>query len=151
MGPKHDGTVTVAQTSIPAIVNFDDFNETPPTNRRGDGNPNTTPDTRDWEKVPSGTSSSYRPVAADEGKFLLAIATYADGKSNTEDDSETADVDETEHDRAYLVVGDTDPDTTVTTDTDFRCGLRRPATAPLCSPTPTLSPKAGRTTRESGE
>ena len=34
----------------------------------------------DWEKAPGGTSSSYRPVPGDTGKFLLAVATYADGK-----------------------------------------------------------------------
>ena len=66
-GPQEDGTVAVAQT-VPDIVNFDDLDATTPANRRGDGNPNTTPATPDWEKVPSGTSSSYRPVEADDGQ-----------------------------------------------------------------------------------
>ena len=111
-----DGDDTTALTDVPDIADFDDIDEDPPANRRGDGDPNEGNAT-DWEKVPGGTSSSYRPVAADTGKFLLAIATYADGKSNIEDDSETDDVDETESDRASLVVGDTDPDSNVETDT----------------------------------
>ena len=105
-----------ALTVVPTIADFNDFNVVPPANRRGDGDPNGDGATV-WEKVPGGTSSSYRPVAADTGKFLLAIATYADGKSNTEDDSESALVDETERDRTSLVVGDTNPDPEVVTDT----------------------------------
>jgi len=79
-----EGDDTTAATTVPDIANFDDITADPPANRRGDGNPGT-----GWEKVPGGTSSSYRPVSDDTGKFLLAIATYADGKANKEDEDRT--------------------------------------------------------------
>ena len=60
-----------------------------------------------WEKIDGATSSSYRPVPSDVGRFLLAVATYADGKSNRPDNTNTVD-DESDRDRAWLVVGDLD-------------------------------------------
>ena len=67
---------------------------------------NDAPDTL-WEKIDGATSSSYRPVPGDVGRFLLAVATYADGKGNRPDLTDTVP-DESDRDRAWLVVGDLD-------------------------------------------
>ena len=105
-----DATPTLS--AVPTVPTSGTYLET--ANRlieNADGTPGGNPGAA-WVAISGATSSSYRPGTDDAGRLLLALATYTDGKANTEDNPATVPetgnrMNEAEVDRAFLIVGAT--------------------------------------------